>query len=136
MIGTNGIQIDLVGKVITHNGNVYVCVARGGSTGRSGVTPDKQFETLKMLIMSPRGISRGQLFDHLYGDDEDGGPDVGPNIFSVRFTQWAKQFADLELELYKETRNGVMFYKLLPKPKFSVQKTADRICAAARAHVV
>jgi len=76
-----------------------------------------------MLILGD-GVSVEQLFFHIYGPREDGGPLDGPRIFYVLFHKWASIFAQLDLEMRKLKIAGVTFYCLVPKQQFEQANVA------------
>lgn len=113
MIRYQGIEIDRKAATISHKGYVYNLKGdrhQGGGRAKIQV----QFTALQALILHPEGMTVGQLFDHVYGDREDGGPDRGPGIFNVCFNQWRKIFIGLNLCLHKEKKAGLIYYRLVP----------------------
>lgn len=110
--------------MIRHNGIVLNCRER--SITHRGVTwrmHQHRFRALAMLILGD-GVSMEQLFFHIYGDREDGGPLAGPHIFQVHFHHWRPIFAQLHLEMRKMKIAGVTFYCLIPKHQFEYADVA------------
>lgn len=110
MIRHNGIEIDKATRTITHRGRTRQFQEHIVGEGHSIV-----FKSLAHLILGG-SISRAQLFWFIYGDDPDGGPDKGPQLFCIRFHQWETQgiFRELDLEMRRVKIAGVVFYELVP----------------------
>src|SRR5258706_123697 len=85
MIRFQGIAIDRSKRTIAHNGNVLHL---------SGM----RFRLVSALILD-RPRFKTALFDLLYDDCEDGGPDSGVEIISVLLTQIKPKLAKIGLEL-------------------------------------
>ena len=122
MIRHNGIEISLVSRTIWHRKHV-----RRFNAGPHSV----EFEIWCLLLLGG-GQNRWQIFDSVYGDDPEGGPDSGPHMIDVRIQQFKKKFAAMEFHLVKDRRASRTYWRLEPIPVFNVQQTADRILA----HVV
>ena len=72
-----------------------------------------QFRFVKYLLLAgPTGVTREALFDHVYGDDPEGGPLYGHHIFDVMLIQCKKHFASLGVECRRERRAGKMYLRL------------------------
>jgi hypothetical protein len=110
VITCNGIEIDRMQCVITHRNR-----SRWFRSPRIELDESILFKSLTYLILGG-GVSRAQLFWHIYGNDPEGGPIAGPQIFSIRFYQWAEQgiFRHLDLQLRTQRISGVSFYELVP----------------------
>ena len=107
VIRYNGIEIDSRSQEITHRGRRWSSCRENTST----------FVGLQSLICGG-GLSTAQMFWIMYGDDPDGGPDLGHHVVHIRLTQWRPFFAALALELRKVKLAGVIFYSLEPKHEF------------------
>jgi len=68
-----------------------------------------QFKFMQHLILGG-GLTLGQLFDLLYGDDPDGGPDKGIELIRVMLCHMAASLKALDLRLLKENRGGQKHY--------------------------
>lgn len=112
VIRYRGIEIDRKKQTVSHCGFVREFPYTSGGR-RKYNTPTKTFESWCYLILSG-GVSREQLFWHIYGNDESGGPLDGPHIFHVRFCVWRPDFDRLKLDLVSSKTAGVMFYELRP----------------------
>lgn len=114
MIRYNGVEIDTKAMTIRHKGFYYQAMKRSPKHygGRSG--KKVQFKALSMLILSPYGVSYGQLFDRIYGEDDCGGPNAGEKIFAIAFSKWVPLFLDMHMLLRREKVSGVIRYRLVP----------------------
>lgn len=105
MIRYKGIVIDQKQRSITHRGVTWRQRARRDDA--------VMFRSVAMLILG-NGVSKDQLFWHIYGDDPEGGPIDGPHVFDIRFAMWRKLFASLQLELRRVKTAGVFYFCLVP----------------------
>ena len=99
----NGIVINRKWKTITHR----------GVTWRPMADRALAFHAMTMMILG-NGVSRRQLFSHVYGHRPDGGPLHGPKVFDVHFNHWKPVFAMLQLELHRVKVAGEMLFSLAP----------------------
>ena len=107
MIRHNGIEIDRKAQIIRHRGKQKFFDRRwlGGSKPTA-------FRLWEALIIGD--CNRPQLFELLYGDDADGGPEQGLNILNVKVALCRRQFAALELKWVSEKRGGLAYWRLIP----------------------
>lgn len=109
VIRYNDITIDRKKRTIRHRERCYQFDGR-----RSG-SFDMGFQTICYLILSG-GASAEMVFWHVYGDDIEGGPDLGPQIVLVALCQWKHGIFDrLNLEWRSWKIAGVSFYEIVPK---------------------
>ena len=109
MIWHNGIMIDRKNRTITHNFHTEdfsLYQYRGKYVG------SYRFEAVERLIMQP--ASCADLYNMFFGHLECGGPEVGPHIFQIRFSQWRPVFKRLSLRLRREKTSGLLHYSLVP----------------------
>jgi hypothetical protein len=107
VIRYNGIEIDSRAQEVRHRGRVWSACREETST----------FVGLQSLICGG-GLSTAQLFWIMYGDDPEGGPDLGHHVIHIRLCQWRKFFEALALELRRVKTAGVIFYSLEPAHRF------------------
>jgi hypothetical protein len=107
VIRYNGIEIDSGAQEIRHRGRKWAACRKETTT----------FLGLQSLICGG-GLSTAQMFWIMYGDDPDGGPDLGYRVVGIRLNQWRPFFGALALELRKVKTAGVVFYSLEPKHEF------------------
>jgi DNA-binding response OmpR family regulator len=70
------------------------------------------FDAFSALILQP-GLTRTELFERVYGEREDGGPEMGVHIFDVHFGRsWRRYFELLGVKLVRERRSGHMYFSL------------------------
>ena len=82
VIRCNGIEIDRKARTVTHCGERYIF-----NYSRANV----RFRAFLDLVLSG-GLSLEQLFDRIYGNDPNGGPESGPHYFLIVLNQWEKKF--------------------------------------------
>lgn len=114
MIRFGGIEICSVTKTIRNGSLVMDCTANKGSRGGPAATA--RFKAFKWLLCADgNGLSRAALFDLVYGDDPNGGPECGLNVFDVSFCQsWGTAMRQLEVALKKEKRAGQVYMRMVP----------------------
>lgn len=106
MIRHNGIVIDRKTLLISVDGRRREFTPPNHSEylpkGRSVM-----FETLAFLILHGHA-TLVDIFDHVYGDSKNGGPNMGPSQFDTFFCLWKGHglFDDLGLELVSERNAG------------------------------
>ena len=110
MIWHNGIMIDRKNRSIEHDYHTEHFPLREKSARE--YAPNSRFECLCHLILQPH--SRGDLYERIYGDHPEGGPDMGIYIWDVRFQQWKPAIKRLSLQLIRWKRAGIMFFQLVP----------------------
>lgn len=79
-------------------------------------TPKRRFN-LKYRIVECLVLSRKtaqELFDLLYGDDPDGGPDGGLSMIAVRMSQLKASLAGLGLKVHSQKNGGIRRYWIAP----------------------
>ncbi len=67
------------------------------------------FSLMQHLILSP-GLAIHEIFDLLYGDDADGGPEVGVEIIRVMLCHMKPKLEKLNLRLVSTKNSGRMHY--------------------------
>jgi hypothetical protein len=106
---SNGIELDRANKTVTHAGESYAW--RPQDVNRA-------FDTFCFVLLSD-GVSKEQVFFHIYGDDPDGGPLEGPHIFHIVLNRLDKEFFDrLQIEWRSWRIAGVHFYSIVPRHQF------------------
>lgn len=120
MIRCNGIEIDRARRIITHRDRFRHFVSSKPRDTESIV-----FQSFVYLILGG-GVSTAQLFWHVYGNDPEGGPNRGPDIFCTRFHQWecVGHFRALDLELISWKIAGVIFYEIVPASQAEARRVA------------
>ncbi len=68
-------------------------------------------------------VSFEMAFFYIYGDDPEGGPEMGPHIFNVLLARWQQTFLrKLDLEWRSHKIAGVSFYEIVPTFKLKDPK--------------
>jgi hypothetical protein len=63
--------------------------------------------------MRPQGVTREQMFEHLYGRRPNGGPGVGLNVISVHLNSMNEKLARKDMKVQADRRgNGEFLYTL------------------------
>jgi hypothetical protein len=107
MIRHNGITLDRKNQTIYHRGRKRVL----HQINPGGFRP-VAYKLWEALILGP--LDRATLFDRMYGEREDGGPLDGIKIVDIRISQWKYAFKLLGLQIVREKRCGVKYYRLVP----------------------
>lgn len=115
MIRYRGIAMDAKTSTITHAG--YSRKFKRDNRNRP-----LMFLAFRWLILSG-GLTRDEMFAHLYGDDPDGGPLDGPHVLHVKFATWRPDFDHLKLVLRVEKISGRTRYELCPDPECKETET-------------
>lgn len=102
VIRTDGIEIDLKRRTISHRGHCECFVS------------PLSFAMACHLILG--FFNKAELFDLLYGHRNDGGPDMGENQVATMFVQKRLIFERLDLQ-FEKVRGGHYHtrYRLVPK---------------------
>ena len=110
MIRYGNISICSKTRTITHGARRH-----GFINPTNGRPAHIRFKTIKHLLLADaNGLTREQLFDHIYGDDVEGGPETGIHVFDVWFQQWVPLLKKLHLKIHREKRSGMMYLRLIP----------------------
>lgn len=113
VIRYNGIDLDRVNRRVVHAGESHQFAMK---------EDHKLFDTFCFVLLSG-GVSKEQMFFHIYHDDPDGGPLEGPHIFHIMLNKLEKTFFDrLEIEWRAWRIAGVNFYSIVPKHQFHDQR--------------
>ena len=117
VIRYDNIQIDRETATLTVDGRVYQFKGEI-YTGRRRRCPtyssykDLLFATAQHLLLN--GWTRKlDLYEYLYGDSADGGPNLGPHQIDIQMHQWRPKLAKMGLAIIREKRSSVMWYKLV-----------------------
>jgi|SRR5580692_1211666 hypothetical protein len=110
MIRHNEITIDSKRCAIRHRGAE---VFFKSPEFRSRYEPYVQYRLLCHLILGG-AQSVGELFELIYGDRADGGPEQGPHIIFVHFYHMRERLRLLSLSLRKSKDCGVLRYWVEP----------------------
>ena len=109
VIRHNGIVIDRQAQTIFHNGFTrHFRATKNSAYSKHG---NLFFEAVGFMMLNG-WTSRDQLFHHLYGGDPDGGPECGVHMLDVRLPQWRASLGRLGLEIVREKRGGVQYFKI------------------------
>jgi len=60
--------------------------------------------------------SRQELFDYIFGDDENGGPDSGLKSLDVQFHYWQPKLNAVGMHIVRDKRAGLFWYKIQELP--------------------
>lgn len=113
MIRYNGIEIDRKSMTISHAGVAVRQPYSGPQTYfKSPQGGGYRFKAMERMILGE--VSRDGLFDYIFSDCPEGGPAIGPHVIDIRFIQWKKIFARLQLKLVRDKRAGTMYFRLIP----------------------
>ena len=88
-----------------------------GRIARDGVEiacPSREGRILLFLLASRGPVSAADIFNFLWGEDPDGGPDNVTNSVSNVVRGVAKLAAALQIKLTRYSREAVDFYQAIP----------------------
>lgn len=74
----------------------------------------RTFFRLGCALLLGGWLPKQALFDLLYGDREDGGPDSGPKIVEIMMSQMKPRFARIGLEIRASGPYGRKRYRAMP----------------------
>lgn len=109
MIRCNGIAIDVPNRTITHRSRV----GQFKSAKNNIEQPAHRFKIMAYLILGG-GVSKQQIFWHLYANDSEGGPLEGTHVIDIVFCQLKAAISELDLEMRATKVAGITFYELVP----------------------
>jgi hypothetical protein len=108
MIRYDGIEIDTIERTITHAG-----VTKKFDNG------SRSFEKVCYFILGDR-VTLEAAFNRFYGDDPDGGPIAGPQVFNIDLNRWQHLYLNrLRLEWRGYVVAGTSFYEIVPKRRIA-----------------
>jgi hypothetical protein len=109
VIRYNGIEISREEFRVSHMGETHQFMPKDRN---------RLFEVFCYVLLSG-GVSKEQIFYHLYANDPEGGPLEGPHIFHILINKMEKTFFDrLQIEWRSWRISGVNFYSIVPKHQF------------------
>ena len=110
MIRHNGVEIDRKRLIIYVDGAHYEFQSQRKQGG--GFPGKIRFRVMQHLLLA-RNASIHELFDAVYGDDPEGGPDGGHHVLWICLNQMKPVFARLGLKLRKHKHNSFNRYSLV-----------------------
>lgn len=108
MIRYRGVEISQKHRTIGYGGKVIQFQHH-----KSG----RRFKLLSMLLLSPRPLTRAELFTKVYWDDPHGGPLTDVNCISVMLVHVARLVVELGLELVVEGPHTMRVYSVKLPPE-------------------
>ena len=114
VIRHDGFEIDRKNRTITIGDRVRRFTYTGAHSHTYG--HDGYFFKAVCHLILNGWTRKEQLFDYIFGDDVNGGPDSGLKTLDVQINQWQPKLNVVGMRIVRDKRGGVIWYKIQEIP--------------------
>ncbi len=110
VIRHDGFEIDRKNRTITIGDRVRRFTYTGAHSHAYG--HDGYFFKAVCHLILNGWTRKEQLFDYIFSDDANGGPDSGLKTLDVQINQWQPKLNAVGMHIVRDKRGGVIWYKI------------------------